>query len=197
MYKDNSYYIDLNNKAENLIRKGEFLGSGHNGIVYMLPKNRVIKIFKDMKVCEQEYTILKRAGKNKSKYFPKVYDRGSYYIVREYVGGKRLDKYIKRNGINKKITHNIIKLIREFKRIGFNKLDIRCKDLYVNEKFSLRVIDPKNNYSKKMEYPRHLMKGLNNLGALEDFLETVKDEAPKEYNFWSERIEQYLKYGIK
>ncbi len=48
------YYIDLNNKAEKMLRKGEFLGSGHNGIVYLLPDKKVIKIFKEKKVCKKE-----------------------------------------------------------------------------------------------------------------------------------------------
>lgn len=43
------YYIELNNKAERMLRKGEFLGSGHNGIVYLLPDKKVIKVFKEKK----------------------------------------------------------------------------------------------------------------------------------------------------
>lgn len=43
------YYIELNNKAESMLRKGEFLGSGHNGIVYLLPDKKVIKVFKEKK----------------------------------------------------------------------------------------------------------------------------------------------------
>lgn len=55
------YYIDLNNKAEKMLRKGEFLGSGHNGIVYLLPDKKVIKIFKE-----------KRYVKKKEKFYKKL-----------------------------------------------------------------------------------------------------------------------------
>ncbi|MCY6484164.1 protein kinase [Clostridium aestuarii] len=195
MDKDNSGYIDLDSRAEKMLRKGEFLGRGHNGIVYLLPNKKIIKIFKDKKVCNKEYDILKKT--ENSKYFPKTYAHGPYYIVRSYVGGERLDKYIKKRGFNKEIAHNIIKLIKEFKRLEFKKLDIRCKDLYIGKQFSLRVIDPKNNYSEEVIYPRHLMKGLNKLGVLDEFLSAVNDECPEAYKLWNFRMKQYLDKGIK
>ncbi|MCW6111189.1 protein kinase [Clostridium sporogenes] len=189
------YYIELNNKAERMIRKGEFLGSGHNGIVYLLPDKKAIKIFKEKKVCKKEREILQKT--NTSKYFPKVYDYGDYFILREYIRGERLDHYIKQNGINKRLTHNIIKLIKEFERLKFKKLDIRCKDIYVDKKCKLRIIDPKNNYSKTVIYPRHLMKGLNKLKVLDEFLLHVKKEDQKYYDLWSIRMQDYLERGIK
>ena len=195
MNEDRNYYIQLNSRVEKMIRKSEFLGSGHNGIVYLLPDKKVIKIFKDKKVCEGEYNILIKT--KRSKYFPKVYEHGAYYIVRDYASGVRLDKYIKKHGINKKISLNIIKLIVEFKKLKFKRLDIRCKDLYLMDDFSINVIDPKNNYSKNVIYPRHLMKGLNNLGVVDEFLSTVSDENPEIYKLWNFKFKQYLEENIK
>jgi RIO-like serine/threonine protein kinase len=195
MYRSDGYYIELDDRAEKMLREGEFLGSGHNGIVYLLPGKKVIKVFKDKNVCQSEYSILKRT--QKSKYFPRLYCHGTYYIVRECVEGKRLDSYIIDNGFNKKIASNIIELIKEFKRLNFSKLDIRCKDLYVMDDLSIRVIDPKNNYSKNCTYPRHLMKGLNNLGALDEFLQVVNHEYNQVYNDWSARMDRYFRTGIK
>jgi RIO-like serine/threonine protein kinase len=195
MIQDTNYYIRLNARVEKILRTSEFLGSGHNGIVYLLPDKRVIKIFKNKKVCETEYNILSRT--RGSKYFPKVYEHGSYYIIRDYASGQRLDKYIKRHGINSQISRNIVKLICEFKKLKFNKLDIRCKDLYLKEDFSIMVIDPKNNYSKKVIYPRHLMKGLNRLGVIEEFLSVVHQENFSLYKLWNFRFKQYLEKNIK
>lgn len=195
MSRGDEHYIQLDNRAEKMLRKGDFLGSGHNGIVYLLPDKKVIKIFRDEKVCKKEYDILNRTAK--SKYFPKVYFHREYYIVRDCVEGKRLDSYIKKHGLNKEIACNIIELIKEFKRLNFTKLDIRCKDLYVIEDLSLMVIDPKNNYSKTCTYPRHLMKGLNKLGVLDEFLQVVNQEYNKVYDEWKGRMEQYLTTGIK
>lgn len=195
MNDDKNYYIQLNSRVERILKTSEFLGSGHNGFVYLLPNKRVIKIFKKKRVCAEEYNILIKT--RISKYFPKVYEHGPYYIVRDYASGERLDKYIKKHGINKKISFNIIKLIEEFSKLKFNRLDIRCKDLYLMDDFSINVIDPKNNYSKSVIYPRHLMKGLNNLGVINEFLSVVRDERPKTYELWNFRFKQYIEKNIK
>jgi RIO-like serine/threonine protein kinase len=195
MNEDGNYYIRLNSRVEKMIRTSEFLGSGHNGIVYLLPNQRVIKIFKDKKICGKEYSIFMKT--RKSKYFPKVYEHGGYYIVRDFASGQRLDKYIKKHGITKEISHNLVELIREFKKLNFKRVDIRCKDLYLKEDFSITVIDPKNNYSKKVNYPRHLMKGLNNLGVLDDFLSVVSALDSELYELWDFSFKQYLEKVIK
>lgn len=195
MNEDGSYYIRLNSRVEKMIRTSEFLGSGHNGIVYLLPNQRIIKIFKDKKICGKEYSIFMKT--RRSKYFPKVYEHGDYYIVRDLADGERLDKYIKKHGITKEITHNLVELIREFKRLNFKRLDIRCKDLYLKEDFSITVIDPKNNYSKKVNYPRHLMKGLNNLGVLDEFLSVVSEVDSEFYELWNFNFKLYLEKTIK
>lgn len=195
MHKTSNYYIELDSRVEQLLRRSKFLGQGHNGIVYLLPNGQILKIFKDEKICRKEYGILK--GARDSTYFPRVYDHGAFYIIREFVDGKALDKYIKKHGLKREIASELIKLIKEFERLGFRKLDIRCKDIYVGKDFSIKVIDPKNNYSKDVIYPRHLMKGLNKLGVLDDFLKVVKDEYNEVYEMWKFKIEQYMKYGIK
>jgi len=195
MNENRDYYIQLNSRVEKMLRTSEFLGSGHNGIVYMLPNQRVIKIFKDKKICGKEYDIFIKT--RRSKYFPKIYEHGDYFIVRDYASGERLDKYIKKYGITKEISHNIIDLIEEFRKLKFKRLDIRCKDLYLKEDLSITVIDPKNNYSKKVIYPRHLMKGLNNLGVLDEFLSVVNEVDSEVYELWNFNFKQYLEKSIK
>lgn len=195
MSKIIEYYIDLDKEVEKLLKKADYIGKGHNGIVYCLPNNRIIKIFMNPKVCLDEYSILKRVGN--SKYFPRVYSSGEYYIIRDYVPGQRLDHYLKREGIDRKISINLIKMIIEFKKLGFTRLDIRCKDIYVQNDKSLMIIDPKNNYTKKVQYPRHLMKGLNKRGVLDEFLNVVKQEQPDYYDFWNYKIRRYLENNIK
>ncbi|BAH07165.1 protein kinase [Clostridium kluyveri] len=195
MARRDGYYVQLDETAENMLRAGDFLGCGHNGIVYLLEDNKVIKIFKDKDICKNEYELLKKT--EKSKYFPQVYSHGPYYIIKDYVPGERLDYYIRKNGINKKISCEIIKLLMEFKKLEFTKLDIRCKDLYINNNFSIKVIDPRNNYSRGGNYPRHLMKGLYKLGVLDEFLETVKEQYNEVYREWSFKIKRYLYRGVK
>ncbi len=189
------YFIGGDANLERYLKKGQYLDSGHNGIIYMLPECKILKVFKSERVCKGEYEILQRAGKL-SRHFPRVYEHGDYYIVRDYVGGKRLDHYIRESGLCKKLAENLVSLILEFKEIGFSRLDIRCKDIYVQEDLSLIVIDPKKNYTKQVNYPRHLMKGLNNLHVLEEFLQTA-ETVSQNFKSWRSNMNRYLTYKIK
>ena len=195
MARRDGYYVQLDETAENMLRAGDFLGCGHNGIVYLLKDNKVIKIFKDKNICKNEYDLLKKT--EKSKYFPRVYFHGPYYIIKDYVKGERLDYYIKENGINEKICCEVIELIKEFQKLQFTKIDIRCKDLYIANDYSMKVIDPRNNYSGGGNYPRHLMKGLYKLGVLDEFLKIVKEQYNQVYREWSFKIKRYLYRGVK
>lgn len=160
----------------------KYLGAGHNGIVYTMQDGRVIKIFKEVKEGIREYNILKSVNGN--KYFPRVYECGANYMIRDYVGGIGLKSYIRKHGTNKKLIVNIIELMREFKRLNFTKIDIRCKDIFVQEDLRLMVIDPKSVYTKTKKYPHRLMIGLDKVGALDLFKEVLKKDYPKLYTRW-------------
>lgn len=182
--------IYLSEDIENLIKVSEFLGKGNNGVVYRIDEKKIIKIFNEEKVCKKELSILKASSKCSS--FPQVYGYGDYFIIRDFVDGIRLDKYLNKNTINQEIVESIVNLIKDFKRLHYKKLDIRCKDLYVQDDFSLRVIDPKNNYSKTMDYPRHLMKGIykrNQIGPFFFYLQKIDTEL---YEKWKKKFQLYL-----
>lgn len=36
------------------------------------------------------------------------------------------------------------------------------------------IIDPKKAYTRKVDHPRHLMKGLNRIGVLDEFFKGIK-----------------------
>jgi len=167
-----------------------FLGRGNNGTVYLLPHHNVIKIFFNTNDFKEEYSILERVNGN--KYFPRIYEIGSNYIVRECVDGEILSYYIKKHGMSKKLGHNILKLLKEFKKLRFTKIDIRCKDIFVQSDESLKVIDSKAFYSKERDFPQHLSKGLYNLGVLDSFLAILNEEDPKLYKKWSPKINYYI-----
>ena len=81
MARTYAYSADFDKDIESLFKDAKLLGEGHNGIVYEVPGNRAIKIFTDKNVCKNEADILYRV--KKSKYFPKIYKSGDYYILRE------------------------------------------------------------------------------------------------------------------
>lgn len=172
-YKNNAG-LDLNDC--------KFLGEGHHGKVFLRKDGKVVKICTTVKSCKKEYEILRKV--HGSKYFPKAYEYSNIYMVRDYVGGQCLRDYIKVYGLSKTLTLNVIQLLEEFERLNFMKIDIRCKDIFVQKDESVMVIDPKGCYSRNMRYPRHLMKGLKKLMYLEKFLRTLKEERPDLYEKW-------------
>jgi hypothetical protein len=51
MARTYAYSADFDKEVENLFREAEFLGEGHNGIVYDVPGNKALKIFLEKKIC--------------------------------------------------------------------------------------------------------------------------------------------------
>lgn len=187
--KNNPYNQYIKNFDVNLL-DCKLLGEGHNGIIYLLPDRKAIKICYNIRSCKKEYEILRRIRKN--KYFPRVYGMMGNYMIRDYVDGITLNKHIKKHGLSKELTIQLIELIEEFQRLGFKKIDTRCKDIMIQPEGSLMVIDPKKFYSKKRDFPKHLSKGLYKLGVLDCFMETVREERPKLYNQWNNKISEYI-----
>ena len=107
------------------------------------------------------------------------------------VHGKRLDNYIEENGLSQQLIYNIYILIKEFKYLKFTKLDARCRDIYVNKDERVKVIDPKQCYKRKVDYPRHLMKGLDGKDILEEFLRGIYIIDRRKAEEWEKKIKLY------
>lgn len=189
MARTYAYSADFDKELESLFKDAKLLGEGHNGIVYEVPGNKAVKIFTDKNVCKSEADILYKV--KKSKYFPKIYKSGEYYILREMINGKRLDHYIQQNGLSQQLIYNLYRLFNEFKSLKFTKLDARCRDIYVSKNERVRVIDPKQCYSRKVNYPRHLMKGLYGIDVLEEFLMGISIIDKRKSVEWEEKIKKY------
>lgn len=160
----------------------KFIGEGHNGKIYLLKDGRILKIFKNRKACSQEYEILSSVDGN--PYFPHIHEYGTNYMIRDYVGGENLKEFIKDNGLPENLALNIIDLMEEFRGLNFTKIDIRCKDIFVQEDGSLMVIDPKSLYRRERHYPHKLMKGFCNLNVLDNFEQVLKKNRPDLYKLW-------------
>lgn len=183
------YSLDMPKSLEKELRSAKYIGQGHNGIIFMLSNKRIVKFFRKIKAWEDESYILKRVYK--SRFFPKIYDCGPKYIIREYVDGIRLDKYLSNNPINNRICEELYDMLKEFESLDFTRLDIRCKDLFVQKDYSIRIIDPKNNYKKIVTYPRHLMKGLEKREALDYFFNYVEKRSLRDYIYWKYKFDNY------
>lgn len=179
----------VSNSLEKSLREGEFLGEGHNGVVFLLENNKVVKIFRRINVWKDESSILKRV--RKSRFFPKIYEFKEGYIIREYVEGIRLDKYLRNENLDRDLCKELYLMILEFEKLGFKRIDIRCKDIYIQNNYKLKIIDPKNNYKKKVSFPRHLFKGLFKRDELDRFLDYVEEVDKKKAHIWREKFELY------
>lgn len=173
---------DYKNNAGLDLRRCKFLGEGHHGKVFLRGDGKVVKICTTAKSCKKEYTILKQV--HGAKHFPRVYEYNNIYMVRDYVGGECMKDYIKRNGLSRRLALNIIELLEEFQELKFTKIDIRCKDIFVQNDESVMVIDPKGCFSRSKSYPSHLMKGLKKALYLDKFLKILKEERPDLYDRW-------------
>ena len=168
----------------------KLLGAGHNGEVYLMPDGKVVKISYNDRNLHREYRILKRVNGN--KYFPHVYEVGQNYMIRDYVQGDTLSRYIKRNGLSEELAHEIIDMLKEFKKLKFSKIDIRCKDIYVQHDVTLKIIDPKKCFSSERMFPRHLSKGLYKLKVIDYFLQVLKEYDYELYKKWNKEINLYI-----
>lgn len=166
------------------------LGKGHNGEVYKLPSGEAIKVSYNDYAFVGECNILERVNGN--RYFPEVYQVGKDYIIRECADGEVLSKYIRKNGMSEELACRIIDLLKEFYKLKFKKIDIRCRDIIVQPDGQLKVIDPKKCYSRERDFPRHLSKGLYKLGVLDFFIEVLKGYDEKLYKMWSGKINRYI-----
>lgn len=183
------YSLDIPKSLEKELRNAKYIGQGHNGIIFMLSDKKIVKFFRKITAWEDESDILRRV--HRSKFFPEIYESGPKYIIREYVDGVRLDKYLANNPLNNRICEELYDMLKEFEKLNFTRLDIRCKDLFVQKDYSIRIIDPKNNYKKIVPYPRHLMKGLEKREALDYFFKYVEKKSLRDYIYWKYKFDNY------
>lgn len=164
------------------LNKFKYLGHGKNGKVYLMPDGKVIKVCRIETVCREEYEVLKAA--EGSPYFPKVYKIIGKAMIRDYVDGEKLPFYIKKYGLSRILAVNLIKLIEEFKRLGFKRLDIRGEHIYVKEDESIMVIDPASHMTWKEKYPRLMIRELRRQKVSKQFYQILKEERPDLYKKW-------------
>ncbi|MBU5591886.1 serine/threonine protein kinase [Clostridium sp. MSJ-4] len=181
--KNNKYLgVDLN--------LCKFIGKGYEGKVYLLPdEKRVIKVYKSPKGCRGEAKILLSVDNN--PYFPRIYAYNNICMIREYVPGICITKYLKTHELSRKLAINIVKLIESFKSEGFKKLDIRCAHIFVQPDESLKVIDPRRVFEKKISYPRSILETLKKSGHLQQFMEILKEEYPELHKKWGHKYKKH------
>jgi predicted Ser/Thr protein kinase len=161
------------------LTKLKCIGQGMHGKVYMIDKNTCIKIFKRKETCEKEIETLAMAQGN--LYFPKLYDFGEKYIIREFVEGIELDKYLSDNPLTLDLSEKIIKIYEALGEVGYKRQDTALLHIFINSNGRLRLIDTAKAMSISTKYPKIILNDLKILGLKATFLEHVKQLRPELY----------------
>ncbi|MCD2345434.1 RIO2 family protein [Clostridium guangxiense] len=165
-----------------------FLGKGHSGSVYLMNDGRVVKIFKNPETCKEEYYVLKKLING--PYYPKPFEFHNHYMIREYIGGTNISEYINKHGVSKKLIIEIINFLCYIKENGFKKIDVRFPHIFVQENTSIKVIDPRNSYTQKTYYPKHLIRDLTTVNSLDLFWNVLKEKRPDLFKKWYRRVKK-------
>lgn len=170
------------------IKELDLLGCGTQGKVYKINSQWCIKIFKKNQICQDELETLTMAQMN--SHFPKLYSHGENYIIREYVNGIELDKYLSSHALTTNLSNKIINLYDAMFEIGYNRLDTALFHIFITLSDDIKLIDTAKAMKKKTQYPNLIIRGLDELGYKKEFLSFVKDTRPDLYSKW-------LKYSLK
>lgn len=173
--KKNDFKLELN--------KCTLLGKNRRGFIYKLDDGKVMKIYYKVKKCEKKGLILKKLDKHKM--FPKVYSVDGNCLIREYIEGVNLKKYIKKYGFNEELAKKLIDMFMEFKALKFTRIDIKIKKIYVMDDGNFKVMPFSNSYKKKIDIPEKFMKSLTKLGVINIFMKVLKEYKPKLYKKWN------------
>lgn len=168
------------------ITKLKLIGQGHQGKVYMLPNDKVLKIFYNPESCRKQLEILLSA-KN-SRFFPTVFEYDSCSIIMSFVFGSRLSYYLKNHNINKSLSIELVKLIDELKRLGFTRVDARLGHVFLQPDDTVKVIDPRASYERIQPYPKSMLEGLQKHGDLRAFFDYIKADYPEHYKSWKKAL---------
>lgn len=164
------------------IKELEFLGCGTQGKVYKIDSQKCIKIFKRKKVCIDELETLVMAQID--SHFPRLYGYGEDYIIREYIDGIELDKYLLSHSLTPSIANKIIELYEAMLVVGYSRLDAALFHIFITPSEDIKLIDTARAMKKKTIYPHLIIRGLEKFGYKKQFLSFVKTARPELYTNW-------------
>lgn len=164
------------------VKNLDFVGRGTQGTVYKLSEYKVIKIFKYKNECTDQINTLLKA--QNCKFFTKVYEYDEISIVLEFLPGEPLSDYLKKYPITKEISLQLVEIMKAFKYLGFTRVDMRLKHIFIQPNGMLKVIDPRKSYVKNIPYPQSMLRGLKRLKQYDLFFDFIKNYYPEEFLSW-------------
>lgn len=174
----------------------ELLGQGTQGKVYKIDNERCIKVFKSKKECQEELkTLILAQG---DSHFPRLYQYGNDYIIREYVNGIELDEYLSTRKLTPQIIDKLIELYESMLKTGYSRLDAAIFHVFVTPTGELKLIDTAKAMRKRTLIPSLLISGLEKLGLKDDLFNYLKSNRPNLYDMWKNYTKKdYKKMNLK
>lgn len=169
--------------------KCELVEKGKKGYTFKIPNdNKLIKVFFKEKRCTKMYEVLNKLKSYDE--FPNVYYKEGNLFVMDQIKGIHIKKYIKANGMTDEVCGKLLSLIILMKKLKFSRIDAKLKDIYIDENEKLKVLPYKNSFTRKIDYPMNLCKGLRKLGVINEFLEYLKTHNRDFYDSWGEKVKR-------
>ena len=160
----------------------KLIGKGTQGKVYLLDSQKCIKVFKSKKDCSNEVQSLLMAQGD--LHFPKLYEFGINFIIREYVNGIELDEYLIKENLTSEISAKLIELYDSIVKVGYLRKDTAIFHILITPSCELRLIDTAKAMKKNITIPHLLISGLDDIGYKDDFFNYLKTSRPDLYNQW-------------
>lgn len=168
--------IDIN--IENL----EFIGKGTQGKVYRIDSQKCIKVFKRKRECSNEIKTLLMAQED--VHFPRLYEFGVNYIIREYVNGIELNEYLLKEILTPQISNKLVELYEAIVNVGYLRKDAAIFHILIIPSGELKLIDTAKAMKKKSTIPNLLISGLEDIGCKDDFFNYLENNRPDLYTQW-------------
>lgn len=171
----------------------EVIGNGEQGVVLKLSPDRCVKLYTNSTYTNLEEKVLRATSE--SRFFPKIYESRENYIVMEYLNGPSLEGFLKNEELSEHIANEILLILKEMEKLGFSRIDCILRHIFIDDEGNLKVIDHVNAFVKNRPFPKKLFWDLNRLGALDKFINYIKNIDEEMYLKWkkSKTLSKYFK----
>ena len=156
------------------------IGKGIQGAVFQLDHERCVKFYVRPSFVHKELMAI-HAAKGLS-FMPAIFQRGTNYIVMEYIEGPTLSEYLRKSKeLKKTISQQILQIQRELKNAGFTRIESKLSHFIVTKGEVLKIVDHSDAFSYIQQYPNELFEDLKKMGLLKVFLEHAKELDPERF----------------
>ncbi|WP_085993819.1 hypothetical protein [Oceanobacillus senegalensis] len=151
-------------------------------VVIGIDKNHCAAYFEKEEKAEKEFKSLQLGAKQGIT--PTVYGRKGTYVVMEPIDAPTVADYLKENTITKEFTKKLLKLLNDFKAVGYTRLDQSPEYIYLMPDGSFKVVNVhRHTKIPGKEFPQRLIKGMGKQAPT--FLKYVEELDSDLYKKWT------------